>query len=369
MTRVEEVREKDRRIRNLLHTKGLAGVLLKRQANFSWLTAGGINLIGIATEMGGTTLLVTEREKYVLTTNIEAPRMIEEEGIEALGFQVRTFPWHEDQEAAIVRELVGAGPLGCDIALPNTVNVGEDVVRLRFSFTPSEIERYRWLGDKTSRAAEQVLMDTRRGEKECAVIGRLAAELWKDRIDPIGVMGAADDRISRFRHCIPMEQPIDRLFMLSVNARKGGLVVCLTRFAHFGACPDGLRKQYEANVYVDCVFMAHTRPGTPAKEVFQKGIDAYKEKGYPEEWKLHHQGGPIGYQPRDYRARFQTPDIVALNQPFCWNPSITGTKSEDTILATPDGPELITRPTYFPTLTVDVGGRRFVRAAMLEKDG
>jgi len=368
MTRTAEISEKDARIRNLLLAKRLKGLLLKRQANFSWLTAGGINLIGIATEMGGTTLLVTERAKYVLTTNVEASRMIEEEEVETLGFQVRVFPWYDDQEAAIVKEIVGDGPLGCDAPWPNAINVAEDVMRLRYSFTPQEIERYRWLGDKASRAAEQVLMDARRGEKECAVIGRLSAELWKDRIDPIGVMGAADDRISRFRHCIPMERPIDRLFMLSVNARKGGLVVCLTRFVHFGTLPQTLRAQYEANVYVDCVFMANTRPGTPAREVFRKGVEAYAEKGYPEEWKLHHQGGPIGYQPRDYRTHADTPDVVAKNQPFCWNPSITGTKSEDTILATADGPEMITRPVYFPTMTVEASGRRFVRPAILEKE-
>ena len=367
MTRLEEIREKEARLRGLMKTKGLAAVLLKRQANFSWLTAGGINLIGIATEMGGTSILVTEDAKFVLTTNVEAPRMIEEEGVETLGFQVKTFNWWDDQEAAIVKELAGGAPVGCDVPFPNSAAVNEDVVRLRYSLTPSEIERYRWLGEKTSRAAEQILMETRQGEKECAVIGRLSAELWKDRIDPIGVMGAADDRIRRFRHSIPMEQPIDRIFMLSVNARKGGLVVCLTRFVHFGTLSDALRRQYEATVYVDCTLMANTRPGTPAKEVFQKAIAAYAEKGYPAEWKLHHQGGPIGYQPRDYRAHFTTPDVIAPNQPFCWNPSITGTKSEDTILATVDGPEPITRPILFPTLTMEVGGMRFTRPAILEK--
>jgi Xaa-Pro aminopeptidase len=366
MTRMEEVAEKDRRVRSLLSRKGLAGVLLKRQANFSWITGGGINLIGIATEMGGTTVLVTERAKYVLTTNIEASRMIQEEEVERLGFEVRSYPWHEEREAAIVKELTGHAPLGCDVAYPSAVNVAEDVVRLRFSLTLSEIERYRWLGERTSRAAEEILSATRRGEKECAVIGRLSAELWKDRIDPIGVMGAADDRIARFRHCIPMERPIDRLFMLSVNARKGGLVVCLTRFVHFGALSDALRRQYEANVYVDCVLMANTRPGTPANEVLRKGVDAYTAQGYAEEWRLHHQGGPIGYQPRDYRTHFMTTDVVAENQPFCWNPSITGTKSEDTILATAHGPEPITRPVLFPTLTLDVDGIRFVRPMIQE---
>ena len=368
MTRGDEIGEKERRVRDFLRAHNLTAILLKRQANFSWMTAGGINLIGIATEMGGTSILVTEAAKYVLTTNVEAPRMIEEEEVEKLGFQVRQFSWWDDQEAALVKELTGGGPVGCDVPYPNSTGVNDDVVRLRYSLTPSEVERYRWLGEKVSRAAEQTMSEVRRGEKECEVIGRLSAALWKDRIDPIGVMGAADDRISRFRHSIPMERPIDRIFMLSVNARKGGLVVCLTRFVHFGALPAHLRAQYEANVHVDCVLMANTRPGVPAREVFQKAIEAYREQGYPEEWKLHHQGGPIGYQPRDYRAHFKTPDIVAENQPFCWNPSITGTKSEDTILATAQGPELITRPVLFPTLTMEVEGIRFVRPAILEKD-
>ncbi|HSB79002.1 MAG TPA: peptidase M24 [Candidatus Methylomirabilis sp.] len=369
MTRLEEIREKEERLAGLLKARKLRGILLKRQANFSWLTAGGINLIGIATELGGTSLLVTERGKYVLTSNIEASRMIEEEVVEKLGFQVRTFQWYDDQEAAIVKDLVGDGPIGSDVPSANGVNVAEDVARLRYSLTPGEIERYRWLGEKTSMAAEKTLMETRRGEKECAVIGRLSAELWKDRIDPVGVMGAADDRIARFRHCIPMERPIDRLFMLSVNARKGGLIVCLTRFVHFGPPPAALRAQYAANVYVDCVFMANTRPGILARDVLQKGIEAYRAKGYPEEWKLHHQGGPIGYQPREYRTHFKTPDLVAENQPFCWNPSITGTKSEDTMLATAQGPELITRPVFFPTLALEMEGMRLVRPAILEQEG
>jgi hypothetical protein len=114
--------------------------------------------------------------------------------------------------------------------------------------------------------------------------------------------------------------------------------------------------------------MAHTRPGIPAKEVLQKGMDAYREKGYPEEWKLHHQGGSIGYTGRDYRVHFKTPDIIQENQAFTWNPSITGTKSEDTILATPKGPEMITHPILYPTLSLSVAGISFIRPAILEKD-
>jgi Xaa-Pro aminopeptidase len=364
----DEIKEKERRVREFLRLKNLKALLLKRQANFSWMTCGGLNLVGIATEMGTTSLLITDNSKFVISNNIEAPRMIGEEGLEKQGFVIKTFPWFEDQEVSIVKELLGEGPLGSDGLFPNAQMMAEDIARLRYSFTPDEQKRYRWLGKRVSIALEKTMMKTKKGEKESAVVGRLSKELWKDRIDPVTLMSAADDRISQFRHPIPTEKKIEKYLMVSVNARKWGLIVSLTRFVHFGKLPKELREKYEANVFIDCTMMAHTRPGIPAKEVLQKGIDAYQGKGYPEEWKLHHQGGSIGYTGRDYRVHFKTPDIIQENQAFTWNPSITGTKSEDTILATLKGPEMITHPILYPTLSLSVAGISFIRPDVLEKE-
>ena len=257
--------------------------------------------------------------------------------------------------------------MGSDVPFPNAVMLAEEIARLRYSLTPEEQERYRWLGEKVSLALEKAVMETRQGEKESEVVARLCLEIWKDRIDPITLMAAADERMFKFRHPIPSEKKVDRYLMVSVNARKWGLIVSLTRFVHFGALPKDLRETYEANVFIDCTFMAHTRPGIRAGEIFQKGIDTYREKGCPEEWKLHHQGGAIGYTGRDYRTSFNTPDIVQENQAFTWNPSITGTKSEDTILATSRGIEMITRPIVYPVLSMTVQGVSFARPAILEK--
>jgi Xaa-Pro dipeptidase len=367
MTLVDEIKEKERRVREFLKSKGLKGLLLKRQANFSWMTCGGLNLVGIATEMGATTLLITENSKFLISNVIEAPRMINEEGLERQGFIVKTFPWHEDQEVSIVKEIVREGPLGSDAPFPNAMVLPEEVAKLRYSLTPEEQKRYRWLGKRVSTALEKTMMKTKKGEKESAVVGRLCKELWKDRIDPVTLMSAADDRISNFRHPIPTEKRIEKYLMVSVNARKWGLIVSLTRFVHFGKIPEELKTKYEANVFIDCTMMAHTRPGIPAKEVLQKGINAYQEKGYPEEWKLHHQGGSIGYTGRDYRVNLKTLDIIQENQAFTWNPSITGTKSEDTIIATSKGLEMITHPILYPTLSLNVAGISFTRPAILEK--
>jgi Xaa-Pro dipeptidase len=368
MAAIEELREKERRVRGFLRSRGFKALLLKRQANFCWMTCGGLNLVGITTEMGATSLLILEDAKYVVSNNIEAPRMMEEEGLDQQGYVLRSFPWQDDGEVSTVKELVGEGTLGSDVPFPGATPVPEEIARLRYSLTPEEVKRYRWLGETASRTLEQALMDTRKGEKESEVVGRLCGELWRERIDAVTLMAAADDRGFRFRHPIPTERRIEKYLMVSVNARKWGLIVSLTRFVHFGNPPEELRQRYQANVFIDCRFMAATRPGVPAREVLARGIEAYREMGYPEEWRGHHQGGSIGYAGRDYRTGFTTPDVIQENQPFTWNPSLPGTKSEDTILATRNGPEMITPPVLYPTLSVEVEGIRFIRPAILEKE-
>jgi hypothetical protein len=75
---------------------------------------------------------------------------------------------------------VGEGPIGCDISYPDSLTMPEEIARLRYSLTPGEQSRYRWLGERAALALEQTLMQVRPGEKECEVVGRLCAEP-KDR--------------------------------------------------------------------------------------------------------------------------------------------------------------------------------------------
>src|SRR5512136_1767502 len=124
-----EIKEKERRVRELLRSKNLKALLLKRQANFSWMTGGRLNLVGITTELGATALLITEDSKYVLSNNIESPRMIDEERLEKQGFRVKTFPWYEDYEVSMVRELMGENPFGSDVPFQNAIMVAQDMAR------------------------------------------------------------------------------------------------------------------------------------------------------------------------------------------------------------------------------------------------
>jgi Xaa-Pro dipeptidase len=367
MTNRHEVNEKKARVRDLMVRLKLDAVLLRRQCNFSWLTGGHLNLVGIATEMGAAPLLLTPEKEYVVCNNIEAPRIETEEEIPDQGYELRTYKWFEEREKEIIEELTRGGKVGCDSSYPGTEDISHDINLLRYSLTPWEVERYKEVGLLASRAVEATAQTIEPGDKECEVIGRLAERLWANRVDFVTTFCAADERIANFRHPIATEKRIGKRVMLGVNARKWGLIVTLTRFVQFGEVPPALMKQYEDNVYIECVLMANTFPGKPVVEVLKKGIEAYKERGYPDEYQFHHQGGATGYVGRDYRVNFHTPDIVQENQAFCWNPSIAGTKSEDTMIATSKGPLLLSKPVGFPILEIEVGGRTFQRPGILEK--
>ena len=360
----EEINGKRALVKKLLEEQKLDGIYLKRSSNFAWLTGGGHNLVGLSTEFGVAGLLITANKNYVICNSIEAPRMEKEELLCEQGYEIKSYPCYDEKEADTVFSLAKA--VGSDCGLPGAADIAGKINPLRYSLTRWEAERFRALGKIAAVCMEETAETIRPGDTECAVVGRLLERLWARGADSVLPFCAADDRISLYRHPMTRGARIEKRAMLSCNTRKQGLIVSITRFVHFGKIPSELQKRYEDNVYVDSAFMAATIPGRPASEAFEAGLAAYAEKGYPDEYKLHHQGGAIGYVGRDYKATRNTKEIIQENQAFTWNPSITGTKSEDTMIATSSGPVIVSEPVIFPALIVEKGGYTFRRPAMLE---
>lgn len=359
MTNREELEIKLGRLRTLLQERQLSAVFLKRQDNFAWLTCGGINYVGLG-EMGNCGLLVTRDGCYAVTNNIEAPRMRDEEKLEEYGFTIHQATWYDTAfEGETVNKLAGGGRVGRDFGGQD--NVADAVKLLRFSLTESEIERYREGGYLTARAIEETISSVRPGDSEHQTVGRLAGIIRSHGMDVVSAMCAADERISNYRHPVPTDKVIHQRVQLGGNMRYKGLIICCTRLLNFGSVSEQLHRQYLDNVEIDCTFMAASRPGATFVSALEAGRAAYAAHGYAEEFEKHHQGGPIGYQGRDYRVDFGTPGVIAENQAFCWNPSITGTKSEDTVIASTNGIIPVSRPVIAPSITVKVDGQTFVR--------
>ena len=353
------------RLQKMMDDRGLMGVYIKRQDNFAWLTCGGVNYIGLG-ETGNCGLLVLRNgERYAVTNNIEAPRMDDEEHLTELGFPILFSVWHDSGfEKKTVTELCPEN-LGCDHASALGVNVASAIAPLRYSLTAQEIERYRYAGHLISRAVEQTAASIRPGDREKTIAGRLYALCMQDGLDVTSIMCASDERIYGYRHPIPTEKVVRERVQLGGNIRYRGITICLTRFVTFAPLSDALKAQYKANREIDCTMMANTVPGSSYQRPFLAGKAAYEAHGYGEEFNKHHQGGPIGYVPRDCRVGFENDVTIRENQAFCWNPSITGTKSEDTMIATSQGPQLVTHPVLFPTVKVEAEGLVFERAGVL----
>jgi len=61
----------------------------------------------------------------------------------------------------------------------------------------------------------------------------------------------------------------------------------------------------------------------------------------------------------------ECPETVLENQAFAWNPSITGTKSEDTIIAMADQTEVLSTDEQWPILEVEYAGNKMARPDIL----
>ncbi len=361
---MSEIEEKLARLRGLLAERNLDAALLARSVDFAWLTGGARGYVDTATDYGAASLLVTPDARYVLTTNIEATRLHAEEPLEAQGFELRAAPWYEPNPA--LAELTAGLRLGADVARAGAVDISGGLKQLRLDLTPVEGERYRAAGRLCAEAMDAAIRQVRPGMSEYEIAGLLAGETMARGALPIVNLIATDERIFEFRHPLPTDKKLQKYAMLVLGGRRHGLVVSITRLVHFGRLSAELQRKQDACVRVDATFLARTRPGRLVSSVFEAGVQAYAAAGFPDEWQFHHQGGPTGYEPREYTANAATGEAVHPGQAYAWNPSIRGVKTEDTILVGAETNEVLTVIEGWPTVAVEVDGRTYQRPAVLE---
>jgi len=359
-----EFQAKQDAIHHLLQTKGLDALLMRRVSSFAWATCGGSSYVNTATSEGVAALLITPSGLHLITDSIESPRLEKEQKLKEQGWEFHVHLWHEQQE--LISRLAGGLKLGADVPYPGAVDLSGELARLRGRLTPEEVERFRDLGGRCAQAMEAAIRSVKPGLTEYEIAAHLDFEAERRGVQPIVNLIATDDRIFAYRHPLPTGKILDRYAMLVLCGRKYGLVCSVTRLVHFGRLPDELRRKAEATAQVDAVFFVHTRPGRTLGDVFQAAVDAYRSTGYPDEWHLHHQGGLAGYEPREVVAVPGLLDKVFAGQIYAWNPSITGTKSEDSILVGAQDNEVLTSIAGWPSIAVTVSGQEIERPAILE---
>ncbi|UFT98760.1 M24 family metallopeptidase [Radiobacillus kanasensis] len=346
-------------IRDLLHKRKVDGVIFHKQANISWLI-GGRSHINIAMESSVMSVIVTVNETVVVTSNIEKNRLLEEE-IQIQVDRVETFPWFDPlKKEELIRKCTSG------FLVKDEAELEEELKQLRTIHSANDKLSLEKLAQDTASAIEQTMFEIKKGDSEYDISAKLASNCLEREVESIVNLVAVDERALKWRHPLPTSKRIDNYVLVGLCGRRNGRIVSVSRLMHFGPVSQELQDRHKAVVTVDATLIHHTYPGKSYHELFNVMMDAYENVGYPDEWKHHHQGGLTGYATREQLLlKDDLSHVVEQGQIYAWNPSIAGVKSEDTILARPDGAEIISSTGQYPTVEVQIGNRTMKRPDIL----
>ncbi|MGZ3598446.1 MAG: M24 family metallopeptidase [Ktedonobacterales bacterium] len=361
--RKSEVQTKLARLREKMAAYNLEATHLTTVASTAWITAGAATYIDESTDTAASSALVTHDRAYILTTTVEEPRLLQEEHLHDLGFEVIAEPWYATGKR--LSQIGDSAPVGHEGPQENRVDISGTLKELRANLLPSEVTRLRAICADAAAAMDETVRAIRPGETEHAIAARLAAATRARGASDVVNLIAGDERIYQYRHPLPTSRQVERYAMAVLCFRRSGLIASVTRLIHFGPLPDDLRARAEALARVDARIIARTQPGRTLGDVFTLARTAYADAGYPDAIDEHHQGGLAGYLTREEIATPTSTTRIAVNQAFAWNPSIRGVKSEDTIVLTAHGPEVLTAPTGWPVWNIEVDGHTIARPAIL----
>ncbi|MUL37188.1 peptidase M24 [Gloeocapsopsis sp. AAB1 = 1H9] len=366
----EEVSTKLELIRKILVETEAQGLRLRGTDWFAWATAGASNTVLLTAETGVAEVLVTAQDAWVLTDEIEAQRLKDEEL--PASFQLYVNPWADAaSREAFVRDATSGGKVLSDRPIPHVEKrLPPSLCYHKRVMMSSELARYRQIGRQASEAMTEVLQAAKPTWTEYQLAGAGAEALWARGLHPALTLVAGERRLPLYRHATPSRELLGREAMLVFCARGFGLYANLTRFVYFGALTadksamHNYVREIEAEALDLCQLISARTPRRPLP--YQSGVtldaiyhalaQAYQQHGFPHAIREHHQGGTTGYLAREIVANPTTTDTLVENIVVAWNPSLPGAKIEDTFAIVSEGKlENLTFDPNFPN--VEVRGR------------
>jgi antitoxin VapB len=321
-------------------------------------------------ENGASYLLVTaDGRRFSIANNIETPRLFAEE-ISPEDFEAVEFSWEAEKahpELVINKATtLIEGKLASDLPLHSTIRPVENLVAgCRYSLTVQEVERYRGLGSDTGKALAGVARRIAPGESEIEIARKTSDALAEYGIRPVVLLAGADERIANYRHPVPTAKKWDKVLLVAVCAKRDGLIASASRIFCVGDIPAELQRRNLAAAYVFGSLLAASRAGASGAELYETAVQAYNTHGFAGEIQRHHQGGACGYRTRDWVAHPASAETVRQGQAFAWNPSITGTKVEETAIITDGGAEIVTASPGWPQIRARIGGKEYISPGIL----
>lgn len=353
------------KVHNFCKQKDADGALLNRCENFSWMTYGGRSHITLNTVEGEAKLLIIDKEVHLFANNIEMKRLLTEEIPEEITnkFILHEYKWWEGNSE--LKNILKNKKILSDSFFLDTI-FSDDLNKLRIKLDHLEMENYRELGKICDDILYKTAHEITPYMTELEVQGLLYNKLMNKNIEPVLALVFSDISRVTYRHNLPRDIKLGKRVFFSICARKRGLIISATRSMLF--IPDtSLVSQHEKNCYIDSIAIYNSQPEAKLNSVFQKIQIAYEEVGFKGEWMKHHQGGLAGYKAREMTANPSTDYKFEEGVSIAWNPTICGTKSEDTALVFSDDNEIISFPSdsKWPELIINIEDNKVRRPNIL----
>lgn len=351
--RATEVAARLALLRETLDQTGAGAIRLRGLDWFAWATAGGDGAVQLAQASGAAEVLVTRDDAVILTDEIEAERLRQEQV--PPGFTYHIAPWAEIE----LREtyVLGAAAAAGGVVLSDCPNHVDQplpaALRLRrMVLDEAEQARYRALGLEAAAAVSEVLRAARPEWTEFQLAGAAAHALWSRGIQPAAILAAGERRLPLFCHALPTHERLGSRASLQVCARRHGLVANLTRSVSFGPLPDPLKNALDELLRVEATGLDAVRPGNSLAAVYHALDAAYRHANRPDAIRLHHQGGITGYAAREIIATPSTATGLETGMALAFNPGFAGIKIEDTFLLGAGGLDNLTLDPHWPMAQV-----------------
>lgn len=339
------------KLQSWLQASEYDGVILGRRDNFKWITEENANAVVTNAEVGVAHLIIEKDGSVTMAADSsDCPRMEAEQN--ALGAKGMLIPWYESFEAHL-KAYIGDRTFASDTGIAGTVNVQSELVTVRMQLSEKELKRYREIGQECAGIVEGVAMNARPGRTEQAIADQIRTGCIVKGISPDCVLVGSDERILNYRHPVPTDKRIEKSLMVVLGGEKYGLNISMTRMVYFAPIPEVIQERMRKTQRIFTSMQNLMEDGLSYRDYFHKVQELYAKEGYPEEWKMHHQGGPTGYGCREFVVTPDTEGVLRKNQAYAWNPTIAGTKCEETTFLTDNGIEIFTRTKEWPCSVIE----------------
>ena len=355
-----------RTARTLRQSFNARPLLLTTPGSVNWRSGGLSDPVDVTASSDPVWTLDCDAGYALITNVIESPRIEHDFNVRELGWDVLSVPWF-DAAAPLEAACSYANVQPVEL-LSDTDTLGENVrdqlVAARLALSEPERDELRELGSLVGEALGAGIDAWRPGVSTDFDTAAAISDVLESRgAKAVCLIVGGDERLRLFRHPLPIGTVISDAIMAVVVARRAGLHVAATRICVRHADDEIVTLMKVLGSVNDAVLEA-SRPGGMWGESLIALSAAYDAVGQPDAWREHFQGGPIGFEQREFELAPTQEDSPfwrlarVANTAVAWNPSLRGgAKIEETYLVGEEL-ELLTATPAWPLVEGPTGAAR-----------